>query len=110
MRSDYALYVIAIVCFIVAIYAIATSVTDLYIYTIAVIGIIFLGLGYLARPKVATFPPSPEPQIREAQKQTIQPETKTELVREREPEKTAKRATRTKGRKKKSTTRRKKKT
>lgn len=110
MRSDYAIYVIAIICFIITAYAIATAVTDLYIYTLAVIGIIFLGLGYLARPKAATSPPSLKPQTRAEPKPKVQPEAKTELTRENKPEKTAKRAAKTKGRKRKSTTRRKKKT
>ena len=70
MRSDYALYVIAVICFIVAIYTTTTNLdTPLYIYAIAVLGIVFVGLGYIARPKKATLspmtttppaPPSPE--------------------------------------------------
>lgn len=51
MRVDYILYVIAIVCF-----AAAASITALYtvetlwIVTLAVLGFIFLGLGYIQKP------------------------------------------------------------
>ena len=54
MRFDYALYVVAMVCFIIAIYAYVASlaeVTELYLYVLAVIGVVFIGLGYMARPK-----------------------------------------------------------
>lgn len=60
MRSDYALYVVAVICFIIAAYA-ATITSELYIYAIAVLGIIFIGLGYMARPKSATLAPSKPP-------------------------------------------------
>ena len=52
MRSDYILYIVAIICFIVAGYTITQQGdTQLYSYAVAVIGIVFVGLGYLARPK-----------------------------------------------------------
>ncbi|UCH31974.1 MAG: hypothetical protein JSV05_00850 [Candidatus Bathyarchaeota archaeon] len=53
MRTDYPLYVIAVICFLVAIYAYAAPLaeTELYIYALAVLGIVFIGLGYMARPK-----------------------------------------------------------
>ena len=57
MRTDYPLYIVAIVCFIIAVYAYAaplTRATDLYLYVLAVLGIVFLGLGYITRPKQAT--------------------------------------------------------
>jgi hypothetical protein len=61
MRTDYALYVVALICFITAVYA-AVSVDQLYVYTLAVVGIVFVGLGYMARPKTiaasTTSPPS----------------------------------------------------
>jgi hypothetical protein len=63
MRTDYALYVVAVICFIIAVYA-AVSVDQLYVYTLAVVGIVFIGLGYMARPKpipVSTAPPPPSP-------------------------------------------------
>ena len=53
MRIDYPLYVVAIICFLVAIYAYVGPLaeTELYIYALAVLGIVFVGLGYMARPK-----------------------------------------------------------
>jgi outer membrane biosynthesis protein TonB len=57
MRTDYILYVIAVICFIVAGYAaaypftsIATS-NDLTVIVLAIIGIIFVGSGYSLRPQ-----------------------------------------------------------
>jgi hypothetical protein len=107
MRSDYALYVVAIICFIAAVYtAVITTETQLYISALAILGIIFIGLGYMARPKKATHtsataipsPPPPEPPS-----ETVQP--KTELKEEPKKPATKKRA-----RKKRTTRRRKKKT
>ena len=63
MRTDYALYAVALICFIVAVYA-AVSVDQLYVYTLAVVGIVFVGLGYMARPKAiapSTVSPPPPP-------------------------------------------------
>lgn len=52
MRSDYVLYIVAIACFIVASFTITQSGdTQLYSYAVAVIGMVFVGLGYIARPK-----------------------------------------------------------
>ena len=67
MRVDYILYVIAIVCF-----AAAASITALYtvetlwIVTLAVLGFIFLGLGYIQKPaetivQKTVAPTSPQP-------------------------------------------------
>ena len=81
MRTDYALYAIAIVCFIIAIGAYASlSQVQLYVYALAVIGIVLVGLGYIARPKRVmltpstpppTYPSHPEP----APKQEVRQET-----------------------------------
>jgi len=110
MRFDYALYVVAIGCFIIAIYAHLaplTEVTDLYLYVLAVIGVVFIGLGYMARPKEATLasativaPPSPPVSSPEP---TVKP--KTEPKEELKKVSTKKRA-----RKKRITRKRKKKT
>ncbi|UCE96228.1 MAG: hypothetical protein JSV51_01050 [Candidatus Bathyarchaeota archaeon] len=98
MRSDYALYIVAIICFIVAVYTTTLSIeTPLYISALAVLGIIFIGLGYMSRPKKTTLTiiPASQPTPPESA-----PESKTET------EKTAaKRTTR-----KRKTRRRKKKT
>jgi hypothetical protein len=67
MRSDYPLYVIALICFIitvVAYYVQLSGVTELYLYGLVVLGIVFIGLGYMARPKNTAF-----------QKSTVQPVT-----------------------------------
>ncbi len=52
MRSDFALYVIAIVFFILTGVVVAYSVEQqLWIVTTAVLGLVFIGLGYTQRPK-----------------------------------------------------------
>ena len=75
MRSDYALYVIAIVFFIltgviVVAYSVAQQEQQLWIVTTAVLGLVFIGLGYTQRPKqmisteatpMLTSPPPPPP-------------------------------------------------
>jgi len=107
MRTDYPLYVVAIVCFIIAIYAYAAPLaeTELYIYSLVVIGIIFIGLGYIARPKGTTLsitktsPPKPELSVElPAQPKTEQQEESTNA------------ATKKTAQKKKTTRRRRKKT
>jgi predicted flap endonuclease-1-like 5' DNA nuclease len=56
MRSDYALYVVAVIFFIltgiVSIYQI--EYRELWIVATAVLGIFFVGLGYTQRPKAET--------------------------------------------------------
>ena len=57
MRSDYPLYAIAVLCFVitaVAYLAPLAQVTELYIYGLIVLGIVFVGLGYMARPRTPT--------------------------------------------------------
>jgi len=102
MRSDYALYVVAIICFIVAIYTTTINLeSTLYIYAIAVLGIVFVGLGYIARPKkptltTVTSPPSPT---------ELSPEPETPPKTEQKETSTKKRARKkrtTRGRKKKT--------
>ena len=71
MRSDYALYVIAIVFFILTGVVVAYSVEQqLWLVTTAVLGLVFIGLGYTQRPKqmtsteaapTLTSPPPPPP-------------------------------------------------
>ncbi len=71
MRSDYALYVIAIVFFILTSVVVAYSdEQQLWIVTTAVLGLVFIGLGYTQRPKqiisteaapTLTPPPPPPP-------------------------------------------------
>ncbi len=101
MRSDYPLYAIAILCFIIAVAAYATlSQVQLYVYALAVIGIIFFGLGYMARPKEAMLAPStpspaPPPTPEPAPKQQAQQETETlEKTAKPEAKKTTRKTTR----------------
>lgn len=110
MRSDYALYVIAIICFIIAVSTNAqrpTGVTELHIYTLAVVGIVFVGLGYMARPKKAglsetmsaTLSPPPKPRpVQATQRKT---ETKEE-PQEPSPKKRTRKKRTTRKRKKKT--------
>jgi predicted flap endonuclease-1-like 5' DNA nuclease len=78
MRSDYVLYVVAIIFFIITAAVATYAVTQqLWIVTTAVIGLAFIGLGYSQRPKQATAPvtpnvppPPPSPQQQQQQKET----------------------------------------
>ena len=58
MRSDYALYTVAIIFFIITGIVFAIQMDETYkslgIITTAVLGIFFIGLGYTQRPKVET--------------------------------------------------------
>jgi predicted flap endonuclease-1-like 5' DNA nuclease len=53
MRSDYALYVVAIIFFILTAIVLAYQVElrELWITTTAILGLLFIGLGYTQRPK-----------------------------------------------------------
>jgi predicted flap endonuclease-1-like 5' DNA nuclease len=91
MRSDYVLYVVAILCFIVtgAVAAYAVAQQTLWIVTTAVLGFVFVGIGYTQRPRasaptqmaVAPPPPPPTPPTPKAAQppvQTRMEEKKTE--------------------------------
>ncbi|MEM3770150.1 MAG: DUF4332 domain-containing protein [Candidatus Bathyarchaeia archaeon] len=76
MRSDYALYAVAIIFFIITGIVLAIEMDQTYkslgIITTAVLGIFFIGLGYTQRPraKVQTAvaaPPTPPPTIQPTQ-------------------------------------------
>jgi predicted flap endonuclease-1-like 5' DNA nuclease len=60
MRSDYALYVLAIILFILSgvMAAYQAQEQQLWIVTTAVLGFVFMGLGYLQRPKHTTIEPT----------------------------------------------------
>ncbi len=104
MRSDIALYIIALICFIAAIYAYSVlTETQLYLYALTVIGIVFVGLGYLARPKSTTPLPSASPTPPSSE--PTKPKTPQKTEAKKEPEKTPTRKTR-----KRRPTRRRKKT
>ena len=70
MRSDYAFYAIAIILFILTgiMLAYPPEPRELWIVTTAVLGLLFIGLGYSQRPKAKTKstasetpPPTPSP-------------------------------------------------
>jgi replicative superfamily II helicase len=63
MRADYILYFLAVVCFIASasITVFRTTETQLWIVTLAILGFIFLGIGYLRKP--TTRKPSEETAI-----------------------------------------------
>jgi hypothetical protein len=67
MRSDYALYTVAVICFILAaiVFAIDLGLTgDVQMATtavLAILGLISAGAGYLVRPEEMIPPPSPRP-------------------------------------------------
>ncbi len=95
MRLDYPLYGVAIICFVIAIYAYAaplTGIHELYLYTLAVLGIVFIGLGYVARPKSTALAPSkptplssaePAPKPKEQPKAELSEEPKKTSTTER---------------------------
>jgi len=103
MRADYALYIVAVICFIVAAYALSLNTIEvqLSVYALAVAGIVFVGLGYMARPKTPlvvapTSAPSPPITLPKAE-----PAPKTEP--EEEQKKPVKKTTRRTRRRKKTT-------
>ena len=51
MRSDYALYAVAIIFFIITIMSLELTNQPLWVETTAVLGILFAGLGFTQRPK-----------------------------------------------------------
>jgi len=112
MRSDYILYIVAIICFIIASYATTVSEeTQLYSYAVAVVGIVFVGLGYLARPKsiaistaTSVSTQSKPAKLSSKEEETLKAETEKEVIKQT-PKKRATRKTTTK----KKTTRRRKK-
>ncbi len=67
MRSDYALYIVAVICFILAavVFAIDLGLTgDIQLATtavLAILGLISAGAGYLVRPEEMIPPPPPRP-------------------------------------------------
>lgn len=100
MRSDIGLYVLGVICFIIAIYAYVSRLvgeTALYIYTPIVLGIVFIGLGFVARPrKAAVSPTIPAP----PSQTPIPPETskdkpQQQKAEQKQSEKTPRRKTRT---------------
>lgn len=73
MRSDYALYIVAIIFFLISITATVYQVEqyELWTVTTVVLGFLFIGLGYVLRPKITTTttetqqPPTPPTTVTE---------------------------------------------
>jgi predicted flap endonuclease-1-like 5' DNA nuclease len=70
MRSDYALYLVAIIFFVITAMSFALELAELernvWVVTTAILGIFFIGLGYTQRPQprpiaIKTTPPTPPP-------------------------------------------------
>ena len=86
MRSDYALYTVAIIFFIITGTVLALEMAEfernLWVVTTAILGLLFIGLGYSQRPKPkpATIETLPTPTAR-----TTIAEEKTEIVMEAVP-------------------------
>ncbi|MGB9741095.1 MAG: helix-hairpin-helix domain-containing protein [Candidatus Bathyarchaeia archaeon] len=83
MRSDYALYTVAVIFFIITLAVVATNQEPKGVWIVAttVIGFLFIGLGYTQRPKAQTAmqplptPTSTPPSVTETAK-----EEKTEII------------------------------
>ncbi|MDH5481287.1 MAG: helix-hairpin-helix domain-containing protein [Candidatus Bathyarchaeota archaeon] len=84
MRSDYALYVVAIILFILTAIVLAYQVElrELWSITTAVLGLLFIGMGYSQRPKPqatvskALPPPIPPPRPAAATVEAVTEERK----------------------------------
>lgn len=91
MRSDYALYAVAVICFIISGVS-AAYTASLWTVTPVVFGLVFIGLGYTMRPKqavttqIAVAPPPPTvvsiptPKVTEVVEEKKPLETKPEPV------------------------------
>lgn len=79
MRSDYALYIVAIIFFIITGMAFALELAEfernLWTVTTVILGLLFIGLGYSQRPKSKTIsieaPPTPPPTVTEGKTETV---------------------------------------
>ncbi len=91
MRSDYALYIVALICFIIAGifltgavqgYTFADSMGMVSITVFLILGIIFGLAGYATKPKITTQPPitEPAPALAEPAAMPMSPPTPTEEV------------------------------
>jgi predicted flap endonuclease-1-like 5' DNA nuclease len=85
MRSDYALYTVAIIFFILTAIVVAYQVEfkELWVVTTAVLGLFFIGLGYTQKPRpqpvtVETLVKAPAPAV-------LAPSAATEVVKEEKP-------------------------
>jgi predicted flap endonuclease-1-like 5' DNA nuclease len=91
MRSDYALYMVAVIFFIITGMSFALMATEfernLSVVTTAILGLLFIGLGYTQRPKprpMAT--KAPPPALPSATPPAPAPPPAVEIVKEEKPE------------------------
>lgn len=91
MRSDYALYLVAIIFFIITGMSFALELAELernmWVVTTAILGLLFIGLGYTQRPKprpmaIKVAPPSSPSAVPPAPA----PPQAVEIVKEEKPE------------------------
>jgi predicted flap endonuclease-1-like 5' DNA nuclease len=93
MRSDYVLYAVAIICFIITGTVAAYAATQqLWIVIPAVVGLAFIGVGYTQRPRqqagatqMAISTPPPPPTMTTPKVAEVTPETKTQEKIEPQP-------------------------
>jgi predicted flap endonuclease-1-like 5' DNA nuclease len=91
MRSDYALYLVAIIFFIITAMSFALMAAELernlWIVTTAILGLLFIGLGYTQRPRPRPMPikaSPPAPPL--ATSPAPAPQPVVEVVEEEKPE------------------------
>jgi predicted flap endonuclease-1-like 5' DNA nuclease len=86
MRSDYTLYVVAIIFFIITGMSLALA-ENLWVVTTAILGILFIGLGYTQRPKPkAQAIKAPSSSSPSAAPPALAPPPAVEIVKEEKPE------------------------
>jgi predicted flap endonuclease-1-like 5' DNA nuclease len=94
MRSDYALYLVAIIFFVITAMSFALELAELernvWVVTTAILGIFFIGLGYTQRPRprpisIKAAPPTPPPAA-STPAPTSAPPPAAEIEREVKPE------------------------
>jgi predicted flap endonuclease-1-like 5' DNA nuclease len=91
MRSDYALYGVAVILFVITIITYMALPGNLSIIATAIIGLLFIGIGYTQRPKTqattvkAPSPPPPPAPPTEPLPITAAPSTAMEAVKEEKP-------------------------
>jgi predicted flap endonuclease-1-like 5' DNA nuclease len=94
MRSDYALYVVAVIFFILTgiVLAYQIELKELWVVTTAILGLLFVGLGYTQKPKphvitVEAHPRAPAPEMPTPPPINVVTEEKMETVMEVAPPK-----------------------
>jgi len=84
MRSDYALYTVAIIFFIITGMAFALELAEfernLWVVTTAILGLLFIGLGYTQKPKPQAITVEASPQVPAPEMPT--PSPVTEVMKE----------------------------